>query len=331
MALSDLAVFSDSLRTTAIEMLAENIDLFNAASQGTIVLGTEAHPGDYFDSLKYKLLSNVVRQRNPYGTGTPTVKKLTNITETIVKIAAGSYPVELDPAQFAWIQSNPQAAADDVGVSIAEQMLQQMLTNCIAAVSGAMANVGAAVTLDLTSATFATPGKLDFIGLANGAQKFGDQSGRILAWVMSSVPATGILVNALTNAQRLFTFGTVNVMRDALGRVFVITDNAALKLATGNGTTTNDVWATLGLTSAAVTVMQQADFISNIDTRNGGENISRTMQSEWSYMMGVKGFAWDKANGGHAPTASALATGTNWDQYVTSPRDTAGVLIKSNG
>jgi hypothetical protein len=47
-------------------------------------------------------------------------------------------------------------------------------------------------------------------------------------------------------------------------------------------------------------------------------------------MMGVKGYAWDKTNGGHAPNAAALATGSNWDQYVTNIKDTAGVMVKSN-
>jgi hypothetical protein len=70
------------------------------------------------------------------------------------------------------------------------------------------------------------------------------------------------------------------------------------------------------------------DFVQNVQTLNGDENIKRTIQSEWSYNLGIKGYAWDKTNGGKSPNDAALATGTNWDRYATSFKDTAGVLLK---
>ena len=329
MALSDLSVFQNYVRETSIELLAENINLFNGASQGTIVLGSEAHPGDYFDSLQFKLLANVVKTRNPYTQGTIATKVLQNITETIVKVGAGSYPVDLTKSQFAWIQQDPAAAGVATGKSIAQQMLQQMLTAAISSVSGAIANVGAALVYS-NGGTYASPKPLSFIDLVNAGGLFGDQETEIQAWVMHSSPARSIRINALTNNERLFTFGTVNVQRDDVGRIFIISDNIALKLQTTDNATVPNIFGTLGLTTGAVTIMQQNDFTDNFDTRNGNENIATTYQSEWSYMVGVKGYAWDKTNGGHAPTMSALATGSNWHQYVTNVKSTAGVLVKSN-
>ena len=39
--------------------------------------------------------------------------------------------------------------------------------------------------------------------------------------------------NALTNAERLFTYDNVSVMRDPFGRLFVVTDSPALVDSTG--------------------------------------------------------------------------------------------------
>ena len=45
--------------------------------------------------------------------------------------------------------------------------------------------------------------------------------------------------------------------------------------------------------------------------------------------MGVKGFAWDKANGSHSPTTAALTTATIWDKIATSYKDLAGVVVET--
>jgi hypothetical protein len=66
-----------------------------------------------------------------------------------------------------------------------------------------------------------------------------------------------------------------------------------------------------------------------IQTANGDENIQRSIQSEWTYNLGIKGAAWDKTNGGKSPNDAALATAANWDRYATDFKDTAGVLIKA--
>jgi hypothetical protein len=62
---------------------------------------------------------------------------------------------------------------------------------------------------------------------------------------------------------------------------------------------------------------------------NGDENITRSWQAQWSYNVGLKGFAWDKTAGGHSPSNAALATGTNWDRFATETKDLAGVIVNT--
>lgn len=141
---------------------------------------------------------------------------------------------------------------------------------------------------------------------------------------MHSKSAFDIYGEALTNATRLFVFGNVRVIEDGFGRPLVVSDSPNL-VTTG----TPDTYAALGLTPGAILVSQNGDFTDNVETKNGDENIVRTYQAEWSYNVGVQGFAWDKTNGGKSPTNAALGTATNWDRYATSHKDLAGVLVKA--
>lgn len=333
MALSDLTVFSQWLRTSTIETLQYNYNLFNERSRNALLLGTNAFPGDFFDQLSFKLMTNFVRDRNPYGTGNLSTKVMQNIQDTIVKLAKGTFPIDFSPAQWAWIQQDPIAAARSMSEDMSEFVMADMLEMALSALIAAITNVGVGggLVYDGTSAVFATPKVQTFQNLINGAQLFGDQSQRIVAWVIHSVPMTSMFLAAFNNLTRLFEYGSVQVLQDPFGRIFIVTDAPGLVVQAGNGTTTLPIYATLGLTAGAVSIQQQGDMTENFDTRNGTENISRTYQAEWSYGLGLKGFAWDKVNGGKAPNAAAVAVGTNWDKYVTDKKNTAGIVVLTNG
>jgi hypothetical protein len=62
MALSDLAVFSEYVYSALSEVIAQQIDLFNAASRGTLILRTAAHQGDYSDEAIWAKISGLVRR-----------------------------------------------------------------------------------------------------------------------------------------------------------------------------------------------------------------------------------------------------------------------------
>ena len=165
---------------------------------------------------------------------------------------------------------------------------------------------------------------LSFGNLNNGQAKFGDQASTISAWVMHSKPMFDLYGKNLSNAERLFNYGNINVMRDPFGKLLVMTDSQNLVIT---GTPNN--YAVLGLVPGAVIIDQNNDYTANEEAKNGDENIIRTFQAEWSYNVGVRGFAWDKTNGGKSPNDAALLTSTNWDKYATSHKDLAGVVVKT--
>lgn len=316
MSLADLKVYSDYSYTAMTEIIRQKVNLFNEATNGALVLSTAANVGDFTDESHYGLVDGLVRRRNPYSSASVTEKQLTMLEETSVKIAAGTPPLRVDPAWWAWIQRSPEEAGAVRGQQLAVAAMADMLNTAIIAAVAALSNV-AVVTND------ASAGTADFSDLLGGAAKFGDASQEIVCWVSHSKVMFDIWGTALANNAALFSFGTINVKQDGFGRPIVLTDSPSLV----NLTPTPDIYRTLGLSTGAVTVQQNGDFFQNEETKNGNENIQRTIQAEWSYNLKVKGFTWDKANGAHAPNDAAIASSANWDRVATSHKDLAGVLV----
>jgi hypothetical protein len=317
MALSDLAVFQEYAYTGMQEALDYNVDLFNSATGGCIVLRTRSHLGDFSDEAFWRRLDGLVRRRNAYGTATLSEINLAMAVDTMVKIAAGTPPVAMDPAQFKWIQQNPEEGGALYGRQLAVDMVADMVnTGVMAFIAATIAE--AEVFVDVSGVA------LDYTHFNTGQAAFGDRAGAIRLWVMHSAPMFNLWGTNIANANRLFVFGNVSVRNDPFGRPIVITDAPSL-VEPG----TPDTYYTLGLTGQAIVVDQNADFTTNTSTTNGKENIHRTIQSEWSYNLGLKGYAWDKTNGGKSPNDAALAVSTNWDKIVTSHKDLGGVIIQS--
>lgn len=318
MSLTNLKVFNQYAYTTFQELLSYNIQLFNAATRGALVLRSGANQGDYSDEALYGRISGLVRRRDAYATGAVTAVDISMLQSTSVKVAAGTPPVNIDPHFWQWIQRSPDEAGALIGKQLAEETLADMLGVAVKANVAALTNVGATVTSDGTGAV------LGLARLVTAAGLLGDRADQIAAWLVHSKPMFDIYGAALSNSAQLFVFGNIKVVEDGFGRPFIISDQPDL-VYTSSGTK----YHTLGLVAGSVMIEKNNDFVDNIETKNGDENITRTYQAQWSYNVGLKGFAWDKTNGGHSPTNSALATGTNWDKYATSVKDISGILVNS--
>ncbi len=321
MSLTNFEVFSQWAYSTAMERLSYNVALFNAATRNGFALVAGANTGDYTDQAMYSRIVGLVRRRDAYGDGDVAAKALAMLQDTSVKVAAGTPPVEIDPHWWQWIQRSPEEAGVVLGNQLAEDMLADMVGVAVKIYSAVIGNI-AALTHDGTAANNT------LANLITAAGKFGDRSSEILCWVTHSKPIFDIYGTNLSNSANLFTYGTVKVIADPLGRPFVVTDQPDLKVTDGVSAGV-DLYRTLGLVSQAVLVQQNNDYISNEETSNGKENIKRTFQAQWSFNVGLKGFAWDKTAGGKSPTNAALATASNWDQFATETKDLAGVIVKS--
>ncbi len=313
----DLQVFNKQTYLTLTETVAQEVDKFNAASAGAIVLQNTPAAGDFDIKASFKAIAGLVRRRNAYGTDAVASARLEQLLNASVKVAAGTKPIDYDPAQYNWVLQNQELAAYEIGQQLAKARVADMLNTGIrAAVAAVKGNTNVVQGDGTGSASF---------GLLNsGSAKFGDRSSMIKAWILHSTTMHNLFANALTNTENLFTYDGVNVVKDPFGRLFVVTDSPALV-----DTTATTFYNTLGLVEGAVVVSGNNDFNQVIVPKVGYENIGATYQAEWSYNVGVLGYTWDTTNGGKSPTDTAIGTSTNWDKTASSDKDTAGVLVKS--
>jgi hypothetical protein len=321
MAMSNMVVFDDFVQRTITEVIAQQVDLFNAASNGTITLTTQRNRGDFVHYSQFAELTGLIRRRDVYASGAVSPVALAMLQNASVKVAAGTPPIAFNPSQFTWIQEQPEVAGVVIGEQVAIGQFQDMLNAGLKAARAAFVN--AATVQYITP----TQGSLTLNALNRGAQKFGDRAQNIRAWVLHSSPLHDMYDQTLANTSRLFTFGDVRILEDGFGRRFIVTDSSSLYGSVSSPDVTD--YYSLGLVENAIVVEDNGDFFSNLQTINGDENITRSWQGEWTYNLSLKGYTWDTANGGKSPTDAEIGTGTNWDQTATSIKNTAGVAVRS--
>jgi hypothetical protein len=318
MSLSQMQVFNDQVQLVATEIVDQSVRKFNEASGGALVLGNATHIGDYLEEASYKLIGSLVARRNAYGNSSPADLTIQQMLDRAVKVDQRIGPVLYSAEQFRRLNKNPEEAGLIVGQQAAEAMIQDYLNTALTAAVGAIENEDnstGSLVYDGTAST-ATLGNLN-----KAKALFGDRSQSLIAWVLTGKAFHDVIGERITNSAQLFTIGNIRIMEDGLGSRFVVTDSPAL--------TTADTAANqriVGLVPGAVSI-QTAPMLSEMIPVLGGENVSYRWQGESSFTVGLKGYAWDAANGGKSPNDAALATGSNWDKIVTSLKDTAGVIL----
>lgn len=322
MSLSDMEVFNTYFMPATIETLAQMVEKFNAASNGAIRLTTDGFDGDFLQTSFYAGLSAARRRVDRYADNDPVSPvDLTQIKHSTVKIAGGFGPVRYEPSQMTWLRKPTAEGIEVASRFFAESLLQDQLNTSIAALTAAIGNQGATATVDVSTGGSAK--QVDYVAVNSSHALFGDHSTQLVAQVMDGVQYHNFIGQNLANSQSLFQAGNVRVV-DILGRPAIVTDAPALFTpAAGGDPATRRV---LSLTSGAATVHDARDLISNISTSNGKQRIETTLQMDYSFGLGLRGYAWDEVNGGKSPTDAEIATGTNWDMVMDSVKHTAGVM-----
>ena len=316
MSLSQMQVFNDYIMPATIETLGQMVDKFNAASNGSIRLTTDGFDGDFLQESFFQAIHTAQRRVDRYAAqATAAATDLTQLKHSSVKIAGGFGPIRFEPSQLTWLNKPTAEGIEVASRNFAEALMADQLNTAILALRSAIANQ-AAVTNDVSATAGVT-----YAGMNNAHAKFGDRSSDIVANVMTGAVYHKFIGQNLANAAQLFQAGNVRVI-DILGKAVVVTDAPALYVA---GTPNKEY--VLGLAAGAAIVHDAGDLISNIETKNGQTRIETTMQVDYTFGLGLKGYTWDEANGGKSPSNAALGTGTNWDKVASDIKHTAGVVL----
>ena len=316
MALTNMQVYNDEIVGNTIELLGQRIDMFNAASGGSILLNAATFRGDFSKESFFNQIASAQRRVDRYAANsTQAATALTQGEMVGVKVAGGFGPVIFEPAQMTYLQQNPGAAITAIASGFADALLADQLNTAVGCAVSAVENVAALVN-DVSGSAGVTQG-----GLNNSHRKFGDMSSILSADVMTGDVYHRLVAEAITNGNRLFLSTNVQVV-DILGKLVVISDIPALYEA---GAPNKD--KVLSVTAGGIIVDNSSDIVSNMETSNGNQRIETTWQSDYTFGVKLKGYAWDVANGGASPTDAELFTGSNWDKAVTENKHTLGTLL----
>lgn len=318
MALSNMQVYNNEIVGTTIELLGQMTNKFNQSSGGALVLSTDGFRGDFDKESFFNQIAGAQRRVDRYAANGAQASTTLSQGENVgVKVAGGFGPVLFEPSQLSWLERDPGAAIVAISEGFADALLADQLNSAVAAAVAAIEN-NAAMVNDV-SAT----GGITQRAINGGHRKFGDSSSMLIADFMTGDVYHRLLDDALANGNQLFESTNVQVL-NILGKIFVVSDIPALFESQVSPDPNLD--KVLSLTNRGVVVDNTSDIISNLDTTNGKERIETTWQSDYTFGLKVKGYAWDTVNGGKSPTDAELATGTNWDKSVTEDKHTAGVL-----
>ena len=312
---TDLVIDSELVRLGIVETLEQNVDGFNASSNGTITLGSQALENDFADESFIKALSatQLVKHRDYTATGTVTPEKLVEDATNTVKLSRryGPFSTSYD----AWNRSNRTvetfslAIGKQLGVAIAADMLNTVLVAGVAGVEATQAAVGTGATV------------FDYKNIVDGLATMGDKAGQIRLLVMHSntyfsVVDKGLSMNALDSV------GGMTIREGgiySLGLPVLVTDSPALKGAAG-------VYNVLGLTEGALRAIESDETIMKSQDVLLNENLERVIQGEGSYNVGVKGCKFDNTK--NNPADTDLATKANWTYKFSDVKSGAGFLLR---
>lgn len=315
MSLAQMQVFNKYFMPATIETLAQMVEKFNSASGGAIRLTTEGFEGDFLQESFYAAIHSAQRRVDRYAAqASASATDLTQLKHSSVKVAGGFGPVRYEPSQMTWLDKPTAEGIEVASRNFAEALLRDQLNTAVSALVAAISNQAGA-----TNDVSATLG-VSYVTMNDGHAKFGDHSGNLITQVMNGTAYHKLIGLNLGNAQQLFQAANVRVV-DILGKMVVVTDAPALYEAG-----TPNKLKVLSLVANAATVSDSRDIISNIETKNGQTRIETTLQVDYSFGLGLKGYTWDEGNGGKSPTDAELATGTNWDKVATDIKHTAGVI-----
>lgn len=315
MSLSQMQVFNQYIMPATIETLAQMVDKFNGASNGTIRLTTQGFDGDFLQESFFAAIHSAQRRVDRYASqASATATDLTQLKQSGVKIAGGFGPIRFEPGQLTWLQKPTTEGIEVASRNFAEALMADQLNTAIAALCAAIANQATA-TNDVSGSA-----GLTYTAMNNAHAKFGDSSGSLIGQVMNGTAYHKLIGANLVNGQNLFQSSNVLVV-NVLGKPIVVTDAPALYVSG-----TPNKLRVLSLVEGAATVYDGGDVISNIQTTNGQTRIETTMQVDYTFGLALKGYTWDEANGGKSPTDAELATGALWDKVATSIKHTAGVI-----
>jgi len=313
--LDTFKIYDAEFNSAYIEALQMNVNVWNAASAGTIILSAESMKGNFEKKAIFKELSSssIMKHRDPSSVAAITAETLDQIEQIGVKLNRYSF-IQKTADAFAKLAMDPDATFSQiVGVATAQAQVEDAVNTIIGAVSGAIQSEATMVMGDGTKEmTFTDVNALRFA--------YGDKFDRVKAlWMHSSTASKFVDLNINEKMDNVGGI-TINTGKFAsLGLPVIIVDSPSFGMTAGK--------AVLALTDEAGIVIDSEAPRTYVDFDPTSENTMLRIKRETAMNILVKGYSYTK--GTVSPTNAVLSNKTSWGKFATDMKNTAGVVFNS--
>jgi len=313
---NDFVIYNEWLQSGYLERIAENVQGFNANSNGGIVLTTASLLGNYKETAFFKELAqaDLIHDRDKNSTAAVTAAKMQAVEEVIPYLPSRFGPYETTRSAFLDIGKSPQEFSALLGQALADAVMKDMLdTSFAATIAAVTANTPAYVVGDATKG-------LTYNGFIDGMAAYGDKLDNIAVFVMRSKDYFSVMRDNVTAATIDSIAG--QTLREGsvatLGKPVLVMDNDKLMAGTDG--------AVLALAKGAITCIADDDMYITTKEDLLKENITITWQGESQYGLKLAGYSYDKTK---AITRTEIVKGANWSKVVSSDKNTGAVIVKT--
>lgn len=364
MSLDDMILFNKQVQTVASETIDQQIKKFNSASGMTLILGSGLDIGDVIEKASYDLIKELIHRRDAYSDGAVPDTFIHQMLDVSIKVDRRVGPVSWIGEQFRRLKKSEEEAGMLIGEQMADGILQDFLNTLVGTLIASYQSAAydkkfdpSEAGADKTYHKYSNIVNLDggsninptLLALNDGAALFGDRSNAIKTWLMDGTTYHRMIGEAITNENRLFEIGNINVSTDGLGRRYIVSDipdlrqshyyesaitNGALSYTRKAYENGNKTWI-LGLTTGAGMIRRGGIYSDTIPIV-GRENLGKRWQGEYSFDISLKGYKYgglvdDKdASTYKSPTNEMLKNPENWAPIFLSTKDQAGVAVVIN-
>lgn len=307
---TDMIIYDDLAQTAFLERRQDNLDVFNAASNGAIILDNEMIEGDFKKRAFYQV-GGTIEFRDVTSTDKVESKKI-GAGEAIGVKAPWKYgPYSATEESFKRRGRDVSEFSEVVGTDAADATLEGYISYAVQALVAAIGNNTAMqVTADI-----ATDGKKT---LTRGLRKYGDKFNRVSLFVMHSASYFDIVDQAIDN--KLYEEAGVVVyggQPGTLGKPVLVTDRCPADVI-------------LGLVPNAVKITESQAPGFRSWPINDQENLAIGYRAEGVVNIDLLGYSWATKAGAN-PDITKIGTKTNWSKHFKDDKSTAGVLINIGG
>lgn len=305
-----------AVATVVAENLGQNVAAFNQNSNGAILLSGAGNAGDFVDRLFFGANDVGGRRDRTTGVGSATPTGITQRNDTEITVSGRFGALSWNAQDPQWQGVSESGVVQMLATKTVEYVMKDQINTSAAALVAALTQAGDAVT-DI-SANVDAVGAMSFSALNQASAKLGDAAMGTAAVLMNGAAYHGLVGDAIGDSSNLFTYE--GIMIRAFGnKLLVVVDAPALTVSTTD-------YNTLILNGGAAVISEQGSPYV-IMTEKTGDNATLEYQADYSFNLGLKGFAY----GGTAnPTDVELATGANWTKTYGSAKNGAGALLVTN-